>query len=140
MLTALGSIQIRELNTMSKELCNMVNYDPTIIHQHASRLYSRADSLVILYGLMFAFFGLIGSVMFVKVVDVGGIGLAGAAINALIFALIGAAFGRARGFELRLQAQIALCQVQIELNSRVRAPVHPPTHQAPTHQAQGWTA
>lgn len=35
-----------------------------------------------------------------------------------LFGAIGAAVGRARGFDLRLQAQLALCQLQIEVNTR----------------------
>ncbi len=91
-----------------------IPYDPAVIEEFAGRLYARARSLVILYGIL----GFI----------VGAV-LAGAASNAnlngmlsmgafVVATLIGVSIGMEKGFNLRLQAQTLLCQAQIERNTR----------------------
>ncbi|MFV8751033.1 hypothetical protein ACNOYE_10850 [Nannocystaceae bacterium ST9] len=96
-------------------------YDPSIIVEQADRLYSQARTLMVSY----AFLGLIlGPVLI-------GVGFSPifegdelkfmAFVGALFGAAIGFALGRNRGFLLRFQAQVGLCQLQQEVNTRVAA-------------------
>ena len=90
-----------------------VRYDPSLIQRHAQQLYERAWVSVVLSTFGGAFIGLLGGLVFretayalVVLVTVpfgGGVGF-----------MIGAQ----RAFALRLQAQLALCQVAIERNTR----------------------
>jgi len=100
---------------------NPINYDPTIIQEAVNRLYSAASSII----LTSTFFGLIiGAVLgwviiyFVKPVHPEH------SIIYLIIAVLGGIFGyasgRDRAFRLKLEAQKALCQVQIEKNTRAK--------------------
>ncbi len=98
----------------------MVEYDPDVIHEHAQRLYDRALSIMVTYAVGYGLVGAIAGAVFGVVAD-NGLGPVTGVMGAGLLGLLGAAIGRARGFELRLQAQTALCQVQIELNGR--APV-----------------
>jgi hypothetical protein len=94
----------------------MAKYEPQVIVEFADRLLTRAASITALYGL----FGLL-------LAGPGGI-LIGAATNtspevigglgAVVGLAMGVVIGREKGFLLRLQAQQALCQVQIEFNTR----------------------
>ena len=100
-----------------------ISYDERVIVEFAERLYRRAANIVISY-----------------VVIVGGLGALVAAIGsswssssgsrapginggvvvavAAIGAILGYAVGSERAFSLRLAAQAALCQAQIEHNTR----------------------
>ena len=93
-----------------------VQYDPKIIVTFAERLYKQADSIVASYAMFAGLFGALA-----------GAAAGAASMNAtvpgllaglVLFALLGYVAGQARAFALRLQAQIALCQVQIESNTR----------------------
>ncbi|MFY0582542.1 hypothetical protein ACN28S_57100 [Cystobacter fuscus] len=92
-----------------------VQYDPKIIAQHAEALYRRASRIVFTSAIM----GLI--------VGAGALGVASnkspsntvlTLVGALLGALIGISIGRGRAFVYQLQAQQALCQVEIESNTR----------------------
>lgn len=87
-----------------------MQYDQKIIVEFASRLYSRATSVVATYTV----FGVL--------VGAGAGGAIGHGAGALIGAVIGGAIGYSMGsekaFQYRLQAQTALCQAQIESNTR----------------------
>lgn len=96
----------------------MVAYDASVIEEFAEALYAQAKWIVVRYCAMGAVIGL-----------AIGYGFAGAArlrgAEAVVGGLVGAAglvlgysAGRARAFFLRLQAQQALCEVQIEKNTR----------------------
>ena len=91
-------------------------YDVQIIRTFAGRLYRRAASLVALYSLL----GMV----------VGAI-LAGAAWNLMgessvwipmaawmFCGAVGYMIGSERAFKLRFEAQVALCQAQIEVNTK----------------------
>ncbi len=90
----------------------MVQYDANIIYKFAQDLYRSARRIIITYTLVGAILGLV-----IGYLPTQSFGLS-ALIGALLLGLIGYALGEQRAFHLRLQAQIALCQVKIEENTR----------------------
>ncbi len=86
-------------------------FDPTVIQQFADRLYSQARTLVVLYSVLGVLVGSIGAYAITRSERL-------AMIAGGLLGLLGFAIGQARTFSLRLQAQTALCQVQIEANTR----------------------
>ena len=114
-----------------------VMYSAAIIEQFASKLYERAESIVRWYQFLFGMLGFSVGLIFGVVVGVG----IGYAIDsrfsddptqvfavtsaifsvsfAIMFARHGKKVGESAGFKYRLQAQQALCQVEIERNGRV---------------------
>jgi hypothetical protein len=102
-----------------------VQYDPSVIYKFAERLYSRAATIAILYGILGLFIGAMAGGGAASAMEATG---AGAIVGALVGAGLGVAIGIEKGFTLRLQAQQALCQVKIEECVRYTA------------SAQGWAA
>ncbi len=108
----------------------MAAYDERVIRKFANRLYAKAARVVFVY----IFFGILAGLAAGWVLGVTepvammlwGTGydpqklamLAGT----VIFGLAGLALGLRRSFFLKLQAQLALCQMQIERNTRPAAP------------------
>ena len=97
----------------------MAQYDPAVINEFADRLYAQAKSIIATLTVLFGFLGLVfgGGVGAVLARGADGT-MSGALVGALLGGLIGYVIGRERAFVLKLQAQTALCQVQIESNSR----------------------
>jgi hypothetical protein len=95
-----------------------VNYDPEVVQAFAKQLYREASSVAFtdaVFGLLIG--GTIGAT-FISMSPSSHIDLRlGLAVGGLIGAVIGYSRGSARAFNLRLQAQLALCQVQIEKNT-----------------------
>jgi positive regulator of sigma E activity len=97
-----------------------VAYDASVIQKFAERLYSQAASIIITS----AFLGIIVG----AVVGAGGAAAANAAdtvgmaaiIGAVVGGLFGFLYGKERAFKLKLEAQVALCQVLIEKNTSVK--------------------
>ena len=87
-----------------------IRYDPLILQKFADRLYSQADSVVILCVILGVAIGGIGGF------QIGG-GI-GAVVGLLIFGALGFAIGLSIAFQLKLRAQSVLCQKQIEENTR----------------------
>lgn len=90
----------------------MSSYDPSVIREYAEHLYQRAALIT----RAFASMGFLVGLTFNSFIDFGTI------VDLLVLILItgfGYFIGSNRGAELKLQAQIALCQVQIEENTRV---------------------
>lgn len=86
-----------------------MKYDATIIETFAERLYKKANSIIFTYTLAGIGLGALG----------GLIGhTPGALFGALILGFIGYSIGTDKAFQYKLQAQTALCQVQIERNTR----------------------
>ena len=108
----------------------MAQYDPIIVTKFADRLYSRAAAIIALYGFAGAVFGAgAGVALFSTMrwsVAVGGF------FGMLVGLFFGAAIGEDRASLLKLQAQQALCQLQIEWNTR---PQHQPGAQQQNPQA-----
>jgi hypothetical protein len=91
-------------------------YDPEILQQYADALYSRAmfvQIAVTCLGLIFG--GVLGAALPVTTRKPDS------SITLLFAAVCGAvgfAIGRAMAFKYKLEAQQALCQLQIEINTR----------------------
>lgn len=97
-------------------------YDPSIIELAAARLYSKADAVVmgsiatgIVVGASFGAIPLTSLGAFWPVPST--FGFATLILGAILGAVIGYTIGDARAFGYRLQAQSALCQLQIERNT-----------------------
>lgn len=94
-----------------------VTYDPAVIQEFAQRLYSQAASIIFtsifLGGVIGALLGLVGAAAAQAHSFIGRPALIGAVVGGLA----GLSRGRERAFQLKLEAQVALCQVQIEKNT-----------------------
>jgi hypothetical protein len=98
------------------------SYDPRVIEQFADKLYRKASSFVagsiVIGGALGALFG---AVPLTSLGDSWPIpsafGLATLLVGALCGAVVGYVIGDTRSFGYRLQAQAALCQLQIERNT-----------------------
>ena len=92
-----------------------VQYDPKIIAQHAEALYQRASRIVFTSG----FWGfLMGAAALGAATAASSNTGAFALVGGLVGAVLGVSVGRGRAFVYQLQAQQALCQVEIEANTR----------------------
>lgn len=99
-------------------MANIVRYDEAVLSEFARRLYRRALSIIVwctILGLLAG--GTLGGALAEATKSGGGI----VALVVLVGGLIGYAIGSERAFMLRLQAQVVLCQVQIERNTRALA-------------------
>lgn len=95
-----------------------VEFDPNVIRAFADDLYRQAQRVVLYYTVVSAMGGALAGA-FVALRSGGGqtgILLTGA-IFGLIAGLLGRQLGLAKSFHLRLMAQTALCQLQIEQNT-----------------------
>ena len=94
-----------------------VQYDSAIIMKFAGRLYAQAQAIVARYTLLgLVLGGLLGYVGgALNHTEVGG-----ALVGFGFFGIVGYFIGQERAFHLKLQAQQALCFVQIEMNTRAR--------------------
>lgn len=86
------------------------SYDPAVIQEFADRLYAKAS-------------GIIRSYTILGLILLGFAGLATSepilgAVGAVIGGIVGYSMGKEKAFAHKLQAQTALCQVQIEKNSK----------------------
>lgn len=94
-----------------------MQYDPTILVQYADRLYSQANSIIVLGTMAGAVVGLLAGAA-----TVGVIGPVGLVMGGVFFGVLGFALGRERAFRYKLEAQRVLCELQTEINTRPRAP------------------
>jgi len=92
-------------------------YDPQMIQQHAERLIKQSRSIVPIQFFIGVFSGMIIFGGVTAWLDIGFDFLI-IAIGVLIGGVMGYGSGQNRSFELKLQAQTALCQAQIENNTR----------------------
>ena|SRR4028119_673548 len=103
----------------------MVTYDPGVIRTHAQGLYFKSGLIIVIY------FG-IGSVVSLPAFFASYLFFTRAStptdgevflfliLHWVVFACLGLMVGLIKSFNLRLQAQIALCLVTIEENTRPR--------------------
>jgi hypothetical protein len=117
----LGSPPIQQLSTdlpvSSPVFANNIAYDPQIINQYASWLYDRALKIIIFHMLIGCAFGFISLLILAEIsrgADENVVSLFGG----LVGGLIGYWIGSQKAYWLKLQAQLALCQVEIERNTR----------------------
>lgn len=97
-------------------------YDPSIIELSAARLYSKADAVVmgsIAIGMVIgAAFGSVPLTSLGAAWPIPSIfGVATLIVGVILGGIIGYTIGDARAFGYRIQAQSALCQLQIERNT-----------------------
>lgn len=84
----------------------MTHYDPKVIQTYANRLYTNANAIIVLVGLVFGLFGF-------AVGTAGDFQLVAGAVGLLVGVLVGMSLA----FNLKLKAQLALCQMRIEANT-----------------------
>ena len=94
-----------------------MEYDPVIIKTFAKKLYSMARSILVSYSVLGAILGVVaGGVLG------DAVGSSSSSMFYIVGLVIGGVFGYAlatsKAFRLKLEAQIALAQVQIEENTR----------------------
>ncbi len=97
-----------------------VQYEPSLIQQFAQRLYERANSTILLYTVFGALVGGLIGALLSGAVGNRGAGAPFALCGMLVLGLVGHALGSEKAFWIKLQAQTALCQAQIEKNTRPR--------------------
>ena len=96
-------------------MAKATSYDPAVVQRFADRLYERAAGIILLYSVLGILVGVAAG---------GGVnrvrpgGLVVIVVGAVIGGVVGFVIGSEKAFWLRLQAQTALCQVQIERNPR----------------------
>lgn len=88
----------------------MIKYDASVIQTFAHDLYRRADTIIMVNALIF---GVVGGAA-----GLFAFGKLGAILCAIGGGGIGYYFGAQKAFVLKLQAQTALCQAQIERNTQ----------------------
>ena len=97
-------------------------YDPDLLQKYADRLYRRANWIVAWYSLLGLLAGvLLGEIYFYLMGvphHVQRLTSSGDVISGLIGLLPGFVYGTGKAFQLRLEAQRTLCQLQIERNTR----------------------
>ena len=87
-----------------------MKYDSNVIVEFASKLYSKASSVVITYTIFGVVLGAIGGFSALQ-------NSTSAIVGAIVIGLVGLKMGIDKAFQLKLQAQMALCQVKIESNT-----------------------
>jgi hypothetical protein len=95
-----------------------VKYDRAIIVQFASKLYAQARSIVLGYTVLGFLLGAVVALFVFKLMGVSGAGIGELMVAAVPGMYLGYRLGTERAFALRLQAQVALCQAEIEANTR----------------------
>jgi uncharacterized membrane-anchored protein YhcB (DUF1043 family) len=99
-----------------------VKYDSALIYEFAARLYAQAGRVVFLYALMGLLVGTVAGGL-VAQTTISGLDTRGQRQSTLLTGMIiggvaGVLLARERAFQLRLKAQLALCDVAIEENTR----------------------
>ena len=97
-------------------------YDSTIIASFAERLYVQAGRIIFTYAVLGGLVsciggGVLGSLMSGRS-DGSTFAIVGAVALGVVGTWLGYSLGQEKAFELKLRAQTALCQLQIELNTR----------------------
>lgn len=96
----------------------MVKYDAQVIVKFAEDLYRQAGSIAATYAVLGALVGFgIGAAVLGSAIRDGG-ALIGGALGAVLLGALAFKVGQQKAFAVRLQAQVALCQVQTEANTR----------------------
>ncbi len=88
----------------------MVTYDSELVREYADRMHRTAAGTILMY--------VAGGLLTGASIGFASRDLQTTAIAAILVGIIGFVVGRARAFRLKLEAQLALCQAQIEKNTR----------------------
>ena len=127
----------RDADEQAVEPSTLPSYDPRVIEQFAEKLYRKAAAFVagsIIAGC--ALGAAFGAVPLTSLGDAWPIpstfGIATMLAGALCGGVVGYVFGDTRSFGYRLQAQAALCQLQLERNMAVVAAAVSASRPAPS--------
>ncbi len=90
----------------------MVVYDPKVVEEYAERLYQQSRSIVTCHFFIGVFAGML---IFAKVADIMVCGFDPLiiSIGVVIGAVMGYGSGQNRSAEMKLEAQLALCRVEV---------------------------
>ncbi|XYI03558.1 hypothetical protein ACMHYB_28835 [Sorangium sp. So ce1128] len=102
-------------------MATQVQYDPQIVQKFASDLYRQANGIIVTHTVIGALLGLTFGLAPGILAREGSVAVIGALAVGLLGCALGLSTGRQRAFALKLQAQTALCQLQIEANTRAAA-------------------
>ena len=102
---------------MAKKL---VSYDAALINEFAQRLYSQAASIIFISTFLGVLIGALLGVGGASAAKSQGVIGVAAIIGAILGGFVGFSRGRERAFKLKLEAQVALCQVEIEKNTNAK--------------------
>lgn len=94
----------------------MVIYEANVIYKFADRLYRKANLIIACYTILGLLLGGVGG-YFLGHMAAEGYGPLTVTIVAVLGSIIGCVVGSEKAFMLKLLAQMALCQVQIEQNT-----------------------
>jgi len=100
-----------------------ISYDPSVIHQFAESLYREAGAIVFKWTITGILLGALPAIALAMATnshapDPGSVMVG--IIGCFIGGLAGYSHGQKRAFKLKLEAQLALCQVKIENNTSTR--------------------
>ncbi len=100
----------------------MAHYNPETIRAFANRLYARAALTAVTSTILGVLIGLVAAPFLLQSLP-GSVAIRCPEwVIALLLGAIGLGQGMERGFLLKLQAQTALCQLEIEKNTRIEWP------------------
>ena len=117
----------------------MAQYDPQVLQKYADKMYASATLILVVAALAGAGFGaLMGNSLASGLAPTPGQSTAGPTLVGLVIGLLlGVLVGIAAGFWYKLRAQLVLCQLQTEINTRRPKPMPMPrTVAPPPHVAQ----
>jgi hypothetical protein len=96
----------------------MTTYDPAVIQRSADRLYARAAYVPVVSAILGVLIGFVGAPYLLQALPPVLSLHCPDWVPAVVLGIIGLGQGLERGAQLRLQAQAALCQLEIERNTR----------------------
>ena len=96
----------------------MTHYDPALIQRSVDRLYVRAALTAVVSTVVGVLIGMVAAPFILQSLPLAFSLRCPEWVPAVVLGFIGLGQGLERGAQLRLQAQIALCQMQIEQNTR----------------------
>ena len=96
----------------------MTTYDPTVIQRFADRLYARAALSLVVSTILGVLIGLVTAPVILQSLPPALSLRCPEWVPVVLLGLLGLGQGFERGAQMKLQAQTALCQLQIERNTR----------------------
>jgi len=93
-------------------------YDPEVIQEFADKLYAKAGTITLKATVLYGVCGAIAGSLAGHLAKLPDSTTVMPVVGAVFAGWIGYSIGSTKSFSLRLQAQIALCQMQIERNTQ----------------------